>query len=133
MTAEILTAGSIAVAFPLTWSKLVALGPFDGPHLACRHVVDGEAGLVCVQHPGAGLACVRCIEGHIGRHDPASEMTCDECGAGVEAIHGLAIECKPRPVAVFDTRGRSARRCVPVYILGLGICAPCGAARRTAA
>ena len=133
MSAEFLAAAEIETAFPMAWAKLAALGPFKGPHLACRHVVDGQAGLVCVQHPGAGLNCVDCIEGHINRHDPAGEMTCDECNLVVGAIHGVAIECKPRPMALFDTRGRSVRRCLPIYILGLGICAPCGTARRAAA
>lgn len=131
--AEILTAGDIAGAFPMAWAKLAALGTFAGPHLACRHVVDGAVGLVCVQHPGAGLSCLACAERHIERHDPVAEMRCDECGIEVEAIHGLAIECKPRPVAVFDTRGRSVRRRLPIYVLGLGICPPCGPAKRTAA
>ena len=133
MSADLLTAAEIEAAFPAAWSKLVGLGPFKGPHLACRHVVDGQAGLVCVQHPGAGLNCVDCIEGHITRHDPADEMRCDECGTDVGSIHGLAIECRPRPLAMFDTRGRSVRRCQPIFILGLGICPPCGAAKRSAA
>lgn len=132
MSADLLTAAEIEACFPAAWAKLAALGPFTGPHLACRHVVDGQPGLVCAQHPGGGVNCVACIEGHVKRHDKAAEMTCDQCENVVESIHSVALECQPRPMALFDTRGRSVRRLQIVYLIGIGICPPCGSARSAA-
>jgi hypothetical protein len=127
MSGETLTLKAIEERLPGCLAKLAALEDYagGGAWSACRHVVDGAAGLICVGHPGAGVLCSRCAPHHLRRHSTKAESSCDECGVVVDEIHGLAVEAASARLGVRDTNGRRRRMAGRVWLIGCGVCPPC--------
>lgn len=124
---EVLTAAIIEERLPGCLRKLVALEDFTHgrPWPACRHVVDGAPGMVCVQHPAAGVMCTPCMPHHLRRHPPKAEFFCDECSTIVEETHGLAVEAASARLLVQDTRGRRRPMLGRLWLIGCGVCPRC--------
>lgn len=127
MRGETLSMTDLEDRLPGCLGKLAAIENYTSgrPWLACRHVVDGAAGMICVGHPAAGVLCTGCIPHHIRRHVSEVEFTCDECATVVDEINGLAVECSAARLVVRDTKGRRRPMVGRVWIIGMGVCSPC--------
>jgi hypothetical protein len=131
---ELLPMSTIEQRLPGCVAKYAALENFTNgrPWAACRHVVDGIAGMVCVEHPAAGVNCTQCSPHHLRRHSDKIEFGCDECRTVVEEIHGLIVEADSARLMVQDTRGRRRQMLGRLWLIGAGVCPKCWESESTA-
>jgi hypothetical protein len=124
---ELLPMSTIAERLPGCVAKYVALEDFTHgrPWSACKHVLDGSAGLLCVEHPAAGVMCTQCTPHHLRRHGDEIEFGCDECRTVVQEIHALVVEADSARLVVQDTMGRRRRMVGRLWLIGCGVCPSC--------
>lgn len=101
------------------------------PSVACPHLAAimrrGLCGVVCAEHPGAGILCPDCHVEHAERHTDAVEHTCDRCGDRVDVIRSVVGRASVS-ITTITTAGRVGRYQGPVVVIALGVCQPCAEA-----
>ena len=127
IASETLSMATIEERLPRCIARYAALEDFTQgrPWGACKHVVDGSSGVLCVEHPAAGVMCTQCTPHHVRRHGEEIEFRCDEFRSAVEAIHALVVEAASARLVVQDTRGRRRPMLGRLWIIGCGVCPAC--------
>lgn len=103
----------------------------SAPAIACPHlaatVAEGGRGVICAEHPAAGILCPDCAHAHTRRHPHDVEHLCDVCSTQAATLHSF-IGTANVALATLTTAGRFAAYIGPVLVVALGACTPCATA-----